>query len=70
LKPGDAYYVSTYEKDTPQDENHDALFDANTAGKACTYIIKKGVFADFELPVTAAAVLANGTAFDIAVETV
>ncbi len=70
LQPGDAYYISTYEKDTPQDENHDALFDALTAEEACTYIIKKGVFADFELPVTSAAVLANGTAFDIATETV
>lgn len=70
LKPGDAYYVSTYEKDTPQDENYDNAFDAANAEEACTYIIKKGVFADFELPVTAAAVLANGEGFDIATETV
>jgi IMP cyclohydrolase len=70
LKPGDAYYISTYEKDTPQDSNHDALFDASSAEEACTYIIKKGVFADFELPVTSAAVLANGKSFDIATETV
>jgi IMP cyclohydrolase len=70
LKPGDAYYISTYEKDTPQDSNHDAIFDALTAEEACTYIIKKGVFADFELPVTSASILANGKTFDIATETV
>ncbi|MBU8901318.1 MAG: IMP cyclohydrolase [Victivallales bacterium] len=70
LKPSDAYYISTYEKDTPQDENHDATFDAANAEEACTYIIKKGVFADFELPVTSAAIIANGTSFDIATETV
>ena len=70
LKPGDAYYISTYEKDTPQDENHDTAFDAVNAQEACTYIVKKGVFADFELPVTSAAVIANGEAFDIATETV
>jgi len=70
LKPGDAYYISTYEKDTPQDSNHDAIFDALNAQEACTYIIQKGVFADFELPVTSAAVLANGKTFDIATETV
>jgi IMP cyclohydrolase len=70
LKPGEAYYVSTYEKDRPEDDNHDANFDATNAEQACTYIIKKGVFTDFELPVTSAAVLANGKTFDIATERV
>jgi IMP cyclohydrolase len=70
LKPGDAYYISTYEKDTPQDENYDADFDAANALEACTYIIKRGVFADFELPVTSAAILAKGDTFEIATETV
>ncbi|MFA7185850.1 MAG: IMP cyclohydrolase [Victivallales bacterium] len=70
LKPGDAYYISTYEKDTPQDKNRDGAFDAADAAEACTYIIKKGVFADFELPVTSAAVIAEGNSFDIATETV
>jgi IMP cyclohydrolase len=68
LKPGDAYYVSTYEKDRPEDDNCDKNFDASSAKEACSYIINKGVFADFELPVTSAAVLANGEGFDIATE--
>jgi IMP cyclohydrolase len=70
LKPGDAFYVSTYEKDTPQDENHDGAFDAADAAGACSYIIGKGAFADFDLPVTAASVLAEGESFAIATETV
>ena len=70
LKPGDAFYVSTYEKDTPQDENHDGAFDAATVADACSYIIGKGAFADFDLPVTAASVLAEGESFAIATETV
>ncbi|MDD5698223.1 MAG: IMP cyclohydrolase [Victivallaceae bacterium] len=70
VQPGEAYYVSTYEKAAPSTHNRDTGFNADSAREACSYIIGKGVFADFELPVTAAAVLAGDTAFDIAVETV
>ncbi|MCP3966010.1 MAG: IMP cyclohydrolase [Lentisphaerae bacterium] len=70
LEPGKAYYLSTYEKNTPQDENIDTAFDAENADAACTYSIKGGAFADFEHPVTAAAVIADADTFDIATEVV
>ncbi|QSH40006.1 IMP cyclohydrolase [Lentisphaerota bacterium ZTH] len=70
LEPGKAYYLSTYEKNTPRDENADSAFEALTAQAACSYSIREGVFSEFEHPVTAAAVVAAGTDFDIATEVV
>ncbi|MDD5729110.1 MAG: IMP cyclohydrolase [Victivallales bacterium] len=70
LRPGHAYYVSTYEKNTPEDGNCDNAFTAATPAAACSYIIGEGVFAAFELPVTAAAVMAESTGFVIATESV
>lgn len=56
LKPGTVYYVSTYEKNAPADSNIDSAFSAETAADVCQYAIDGGVFADFEHPVTSAAV--------------
>lgn len=59
LKPGEAFYVSTYEKNVPCEEQRDGAFDVKSAEDACDYILGKGVFADFERPISAACALAK-----------
>jgi IMP cyclohydrolase len=66
LKAGEIYYVSTYEKNTPSKHQIDSGFTANTAEAACDYVIKGGIFADFEHPVTSAAAIVDGNGFAIA----
>ncbi len=67
LEPGVAYYVATYEHNTPSRCHYsDKAFDATTADDACNYIMGKGVFADLEKSVTAAAAIATETGFELA----
>lgn len=69
LKPGKAFYVATYEHNEPAEERYvDVDFDASSADEACDYILGKGVFATLERPVTAAAVFAADSGFEIAVK--
>jgi IMP cyclohydrolase len=71
LEPGKAYYVATYEHDTPSKCHYaDNAFDAESTADACSYVIRGGVFADLDRPVTAAAALASDNGFELAVETV
>ncbi len=65
-KPGELRFISTYELNKPCDENFDDSFDALTAEDACDFVIRRGRFAGFENPVTAAAAVWNGTAYDLA----
>ena len=68
LQPGQAFYVCTYEKNCPCPTQVDNALDVSSAADACQYVLGRGVFADFEKPVTAACALANdqGT-FDTAI---
>jgi IMP cyclohydrolase len=67
LEPGVAYYVATYEHNTPARCHYvDKEFDAVSADEACSYVIGKGVFADLENPVTSAAALATDSGFELA----
>lgn len=59
LQPGEAYYVSTYEKNDPCLAQRDGAFTAKNAEEACEFILRGGVFADFERPISAAAAVAN-----------
>ena len=59
LNPGEAFYVSTYEKNVPGCDQRDGAFDVESASDACDYILGKGVFADFERPISAACALGN-----------
>ena len=61
LEPGKAYYVSTYEKNTPTTHNIDNGFDAADVESAAQYVVDGGVFADFEHPVTSAALMVDGS---------
>ena len=65
---GEIRYVSTYEKNRPEDDNVDTAFDAADAQSICSYVIGGGVFADFEHPVTAAAAVWNGEKFELAAQ--
>ncbi len=70
LKPGIAFYVATYEKNNPSPHLVDELFDANCAETACEYIVGKGIFSDFEHPVTSAAAVAGKDGFELSVKVI
>ena len=66
LEPGVAYYVATYEHNTPARCHYsDKEFDAANADEACSYVMCKGVFADLENPVTSAAAVATDSGFEL-----
>lgn len=68
LRPGQVYYVCTYEHNAPCETQVDRNFAADSAAAACAYIMGKGVFADLEKPVTAACAVARGdTGFEVAI---
>jgi len=68
LEPGQAYYVCTYEHNAPSGHYADTAFDVADAAGACEYVIRQGVFADLEKPVSAACAVETGpNAFDVAV---
>ena len=70
LTPGTAFYLATYEKNSPCSQNVENEFIAKNACEACDFMIKGGVFASFEHPVTAACAVSTGKAFGFAVKTI
>ena len=66
IKEGEAYYVATYQHDTPGEQFKDINLDITSAGEGCDYILGKGVFESLELPISAACALENGAGFEIA----
>ena len=66
LEKGKAFFLSTYEKNAPCKHNIEENFNASTAMDAAKHVIGGGVFASFELPVTAAAAVWNGAEFELA----
>jgi len=70
LTPGVMYYLSTYEKTVPNLHNIDNNFTAITPEESCQFVIDKGVFKDFENPVTSASVISLDNGFEIATQTV
>lgn len=70
LEPGKAFYLCTYERNSPSQHNIDNAFDAASPAEACSHVIRGGVFAELENPVTAAAVMARNGAFELGVEVV
>ena len=66
-KNGELFYISTYEKNYTCPDFNDGNFNVQNALEAADYITGKGVFADFTNPVTAAAALASGNGFELAV---
>jgi IMP cyclohydrolase len=65
-KPGEAFYVATYEQDYPDDKFRDDNFQVNNAAEACDYVLGKGVFGSLELPVSAACAIESSAGFQIA----
>jgi IMP cyclohydrolase len=68
LRAGDLFYVATYEHNTPCKRYCDADFDTSSVSEAKDYIMRKGIFAGFEKPVTSAAILSTGTGFAISAD--
>ncbi|MCJ8328914.1 MAG: IMP cyclohydrolase [Lentisphaeria bacterium] len=66
LEAGQAFYVATYNHNSPGDYV-DSDFDVADAAEACEYIIGKGVFADLERPITAACAVDKGDEWDVAI---
>lgn len=61
LVPGRLFYVSTYEHNCPSAHHQmDAEFDAADVDAAAQYVVDGGIFADFEHPVTSAALFVDG----------
>ena len=65
LEAGTALYLATYERDTPGHGLRDEGFDAKSAEEACRHVLSRGVFADFERPVLAAAALQDHQGFSV-----
>jgi IMP cyclohydrolase len=63
LKSGIVHYVATYSSDYLSDDFCDRSFDATEVDEACDYILGRGVFADFELPITAACAIETDSGF-------
>lgn len=59
MKPGECFYVTTYERNNPGQEQRDGGFNAVDAAGCCDYILAGGVFADFERPVSAVCAVAD-----------
>ncbi|HOK04033.1 MAG TPA: IMP cyclohydrolase [Victivallales bacterium] len=65
--PGKLYYVSTYEHNSISEEHCDRNYEVKTADEACSYIMGKGIFANFANPVTAATAIFINDKFELAV---
>ncbi len=61
MKPGQAFYVCTYERNEPCAAQCEPNFTAATAADACGFILRGGIFADFEKPVSAACAVADAS---------
>jgi IMP cyclohydrolase len=66
LSAGEAFYLATYEHNCPDERFKDTGFNVKSADEGCDYILGKGVFANLELPVSAACAIETGTGFEIA----
>ena len=56
IEDGKAQFISTYEKNTPED----VVFSAETPDAACKFIFDEGAFAEFENPVSSVAAIFDG----------
>jgi IMP cyclohydrolase len=66
LNRGQALYVATYEHNSPSEVYCDGGFEVETAAQACAYVLGRGVFSDFERPITAACALEDQEGFSLA----
>ena len=66
LHSGEAFYLSTYEKNCPCDRNREPKFSAGDAGEAARFVVDGGVFAEFSHAVTSAAAVSSGDGFELA----
>lgn len=65
LEAGKFFYVATYEENRLV-ESQGGDYDATSAADACSFILRRGVFAERENAVTAVAAMAAGSGFELA----
>ncbi len=65
LEAGKYFYVATYEENTVSPHQSGA-YDGTSADDACDFVLGRGVFAEREKPITAAAAIAADSGFEIA----
>jgi len=70
LRPGEAYYLSTYEKNAPCSSNREPAFTADDADAAAQFVVDGGVFKEFTHAVTSAAAVAERAGFELALRIV
>jgi len=66
VKPRQAFYLATYEHNSPCSTQRDDAFDVSNANEACGYILSKGVFAKLERPVSAICAVEHSCGFETA----
>jgi IMP cyclohydrolase len=66
LNKGEAYYLATYTHNYPGGMFRDGDFDVVSADEACEYVLSRGVFAEFENPVSAACAMSTEQGFSMA----
>jgi IMP cyclohydrolase len=66
VEAGEALYVATYEHNTLSKDYRDGAFEVVTAEDACDYVLGKGVFSDFDHPISAACAFEEQTGFSVA----
>ena len=64
LDAGKFFYIATYEENRVSDAQSGA-YDASDADAACEFILRKGVFAERDNPVTAVAAVAAADGFEL-----
>jgi len=65
VKEGEAYYVATYEHNSPSERYRADRFDVATVEEACGYILGESVFADLERPISAACAMETDKGFAV-----
>jgi IMP cyclohydrolase len=65
LREGEAFYVATYEHNSPSEQFTDSNFHISSVHEACYYILGRGVFANLERPISAACALEDHGGFSI-----
>ncbi len=67
LVPGTFFFLSTYEKNSPDVNQKDSNCQAVTAEELCRHLLNGGIFTEFTNPVTAAAAIVTINESDTAV---
>jgi IMP cyclohydrolase len=66
MNQGEAFYLATYNHDSPEERFKVNKFQVSSAEEACDFILGKGIFETLELPVSSACAIETDSNFSIA----